>query len=194
MILLEIRGKCISHATYKKREMAKQETEIIRDIKFLEENLNEANVQLLERKRQKLFEIRRKKVDGMIIRSRAKWTGDSEKKIEIFCNLEKINFVPRSMCFIQKENGEIIQDSKSITSESKSFHEKLYASKEADILDEAIDENLDHPTLTSEERDSLEGLINIQELSISVKKNKNKTKALDLMVTGQNFSSFSSKM
>ena len=115
------------------------------------------------------FEIRRKKVDGMIIRSRAKWTGDSEKKIEIFCNLEKINFVPRSMCFIQKENGEIIQDSKSITSESKSFHEKLYASKEADILDEAIDENLDHPTLTSEERDSLEGLINIQELSIAVK-------------------------
>ena len=167
MILLEIRGKCISHATYKKREMAKQETEIIRDIKFLEEILNEANVQLLERKRQKLFEIRRKKVDGMIIRSRAKWTGDSEKKIEIFCNLEKINFVPRSMCFIQKENGEIIQDSK-----SKSFHEKLYASKEADILDEAIDENLDHPTLTSEERDSLEGLINIQELSISVKKIK----------------------
>ena len=37
-------------------------------------------------------------------------------------------------------------------------------SKEADILDEAIDENLDHPTLTSEERDSLEVLINIQEL------------------------------
>ena len=46
MILLEIRGKCISHATYKKREMAKLKTEIIRDIKFLEENLNEDNVQL----------------------------------------------------------------------------------------------------------------------------------------------------
>ena len=52
MILLEIRGKCISHATYKKKEMAKLETEIITDIKLLEENLNEDNVQLLEQKRQ----------------------------------------------------------------------------------------------------------------------------------------------
>ena len=68
------------------------------------------------------------------------------------------------MCFIQRDNAEIMQDSKSITSEAKSFYEKFYASKEADILDEAIDENLDHPTLTSEERDSLEVLINIQEL------------------------------
>ena len=118
MILLEIRGKCISHATYKKGEMAKQETEIIRDIKFLEENLNEANVQLLERKRQKLFEIRRKKVDGMIIRSRAKWIGDGEKNSKYFCKLEKIIFVQRSMCFIQKDNGEIIHDSKSVTSEA----------------------------------------------------------------------------
>ena len=73
------------------------------------------------------------------------------------------------MCFIQKDNGEIIHDSKSITSEAKSFYEKFYASKEADILDEAVDENLDHPTLTSEERDSLEGVINTQELSIAVK-------------------------
>ena len=67
------------------------------------------------------------------------------------------------MCFIQKENGEIIHDSKSIISEAKSFYEQLYASKEADILDEAVDENLDHPTLASEERDSLEGVINIKE-------------------------------
>ena len=52
MILLESRGKCISHATYKQKEMAKLETEIITDIKLLEENLNEDNVQLLEQKRQ----------------------------------------------------------------------------------------------------------------------------------------------
>ena len=47
--------------------------------------------------------------------------------------------------------------------------QKFFASKEADILDKAIDENLDHPTLTSEERDSLERLINIQELSVALK-------------------------
>jgi hypothetical protein len=169
MILLELRGKCISHASYKKKENAKLETEIIVDIKLLEENLNENNVYLLEQKRQQLFEIRQKKVDGMIIRSRAKWLGDGEKNSKYFCNLEKRNFVQKAMCFIQKDNGETIHDSKSITSEAKSFYETLYASKETDILDEAIDTNLEHPTLTNEERDSLEGLITLQELLVAVK-------------------------
>ena len=51
------------------------------------------------------------------------------------------------MCFIQKDNAEIIHDSKSVITEAK------YASKETDIQDEAIDENLDNPRLTSEKRD-----------------------------------------
>ena len=53
----------------------------------------------------------------------------------------------------------------------------MYASKEADIPVEAVDENLHHPTLANEEQDSLEGLINIQELSIAVK-NLNNDKSL----------------
>ena len=61
MILIEIKGKCISHAFYQEKERAKLETEIITDIKLLKENLNEDNVQLLEQKRQELFEIRQKR-------------------------------------------------------------------------------------------------------------------------------------
>jgi len=41
-------------------------------IKHLEDNLNENNVHQLEEKRQELIELRKKKVDGMIVRSRAK--------------------------------------------------------------------------------------------------------------------------
>jgi len=52
MMLLEIKGKCISHAFYKEKERAMLETEIIMDIKLLEENPKEDNVQLLEQKRQ----------------------------------------------------------------------------------------------------------------------------------------------
>ena len=56
----------------------------------------------------------------------------------------------------------------------------MYASKEADIPDEAVDENLHHPTLANEEQDSLEGLINIQELSIAVTNlNNNKSPGAD---------------
>ena len=61
LILLEIRGKCIAHAFYKEKERAMLETEIITDIKLLGENFNEDSVQLLEQKRQELFEIRQKR-------------------------------------------------------------------------------------------------------------------------------------
>ena len=106
MILLEIRGKYISHATYKKKEMAKLETKKMTDIKFIEENFNEDSVQLLEQKRQELFEIRQKKVDGMIIRSRAKWTGNGEKKIEIFLQPGKREILYRGPCVLYKKTME----------------------------------------------------------------------------------------
>ena len=41
----------------------------------------------------------------------------------------------------------------------KSFHEQLYTSKEADILDETVNESLDYPTLTNKERDIWKGLL-----------------------------------
>ena len=73
-----------------------------------------------------------------------------------FRKLEKRNFVQKAMCFIQKENGEIIHDSSSITQEAKRFYEKLYASHENDIVNIDIG-NIATPTLSQEESDSLEG-------------------------------------
>ena len=46
------------HLIREKRKNAKLETEIVTDIKLLHVNLNKVNVQLLEQKRQELFEIR----------------------------------------------------------------------------------------------------------------------------------------
>ena len=58
------------------------------------------------------------------MRSRAKW---------IFCNLEKGHFVQKAMCFIQKDDDDIIHDSNLITQEVKTFYENLYASRENNI-------------------------------------------------------------
>ena len=73
MILLKIRGSCISYASFKKKEETRLENEIMSIIKHLEDNLNENNVHQLEEKRQELIELRKKKVNGMIVRSCAKW-------------------------------------------------------------------------------------------------------------------------
>ena len=49
-LVLEIRGKCISYASYKKKESFKLEKEILSDIKQLENNLMKGDVYVLEQK------------------------------------------------------------------------------------------------------------------------------------------------
>ena len=110
MILLKIRGSYISHASFKKKEETKLENEIMSIIKHLEDNLNENNVHQLEDKRQELMKLRKKKVDGTIMRPRAKWIYEGEQNSKYFCNLEKRQFVQKAMCFIQKDDGDIIYD------------------------------------------------------------------------------------
>ena len=90
MILLKIRGSCISYASFKKKEETRLENEIMSITKHLEDNLNENNVHQLEEKRQELIELRKKKVDGMIVRSRAKWIYTKVNRIQnIFVIFEK---------------------------------------------------------------------------------------------------------
>ena len=145
---------------------------IISIIKHLEDNLNENNVHQLEEKRQELIELRKKKVDGMIVRSRAKWIYEGEQNSKYFCNLEKRHFVQKAMCFIQKDDGNIIHDSNLITQEVKAFYENLYASRENNIIHCTID-NVNTPTLSQEKSDSLEGPITLQEALSSIKQMKN---------------------
>ena len=173
MILLEIRGKCISYSSFKKKQLVRKENEILSEIKQLEEHLTNDNVIRLEQRRQDLMDLRRKKVDGMIIRSRSRWIGDGEKNSKYFCSLEKRNFVQKAMCTLQKDSGEVIHNSDQITQETKTFYEKLYSSRERELLNEDIDNNLIHPKLTNEQRDNIEGKIGLEELTKAVKHLKN---------------------
>ena len=87
MILLKIRDSCISYASFKKKEETRLENEIMSSIKYLEDNLNENNVHQLEEERQELIELRKKKVEGMIVRSCAKWIYEGEQNTKYFGNL-----------------------------------------------------------------------------------------------------------
>jgi len=140
-------------------------------IKHLEDNLNEKNVHQLEEKRQDLIELRKKKADGRIVRSRAKWIYDyeGEQNSKYFRNFDSVQ---KAMCFIQKDDGDIIHDSNLITQEVKTFYENVYASRENNIVHCNID-NINTPTLSQEESDSLEGPITLQEALSPVKQMKN---------------------
>ena len=94
----------------------------------------------------------------MIVRSRAKWIYEGEQNSKYFCNLEKRHFVQKAMCFIQKDDGDIIHDSNSITQEVKTFYENLYASCENNIV-HCNSDNINTPTLSQRRVTDWNGLL-----------------------------------
>jgi hypothetical protein len=177
VLLMEIRSKCISYSVFKKRENNEKEQKLLEHIKQMENNLNcssESDEHNLNQYKRELFELRQKKLDGMIIRSRARWIGDSEKNSKYFCSLEKRNFVQKAMHFLETEDGSILHDQDAITKEVKTFYEQLYSEKQEVFGDvNACLDNIQNPVLSDEDSKSLEGLISIEELVSAIKKFEN---------------------
>jgi len=79
-----IRGKIISYSSY----MEKQLSELYAN------NGNETEIQDTE---SKLTQLRENKIKGIMTRAKAKWGVEGEKCSRYFCNLEKRNFVEKTM-------------------------------------------------------------------------------------------------
>lgn len=173
-LLLEIRGATIYHASYKKKLEVEMEEALILEVADLEKkgSLSDEDIVTLERKKQALADVRKKKVDGMILRSRAKWIQEGEKATHYFCNLEKRNFVNKSMNVLEREDGTVIKNKNDILKETCDFYEKLYASREAEVKNVNLASIIDAPTLSDEDRDSLEGLITAEEALKALKNMK----------------------
>ena len=80
MLLLEIRGKTISYSSYLKKQTKHTEENILKEIPDIE-NTGEINHEILKEKRNEIQTIRNKKihVEGLMVRSRAKWIEHGEK-------------------------------------------------------------------------------------------------------------------
>ena len=79
VLLMEIRGKTISYASFKKKETNKFEDNLNTEINKLENRLDNIYFDLLDEKKLKLENIRKRKMEGIVICSRAKWIDEDEK-------------------------------------------------------------------------------------------------------------------
>ena len=172
-LLLEIRGKTISYSTFKKREDTKRETELENDINQLESNLQTDDVVLLENLKTELQELRDKKVQGMSIRSKAHWIYKGEKVNRYFCNMEKRNYLDKTMPYLEKGEDTILTDQASILKEVQSYYEKLYSAQIITASDLELVDSLDAPVLTEEDSKSIEGLVTLEEAATALKNMKN---------------------
>eukprot|EP00745_Piridium_sociabile_P004275 TRINITY_DN12531_c0_g1_i2.p1 TRINITY_DN12531_c0_g1~~TRINITY_DN12531_c0_g1_i2.p1 ORF type:complete len:233 (-),score=32.72 TRINITY_DN12531_c0_g1_i2:446-1144(-) len=173
MLLMEIRGKCISYSAHKKKVEGQREAALIEEITELEKHIDERNMQTLQEKKDSLQALRKKKVDGMIVRSRAKWIHEGEKNSKYFCGLEKRNFVEKAMFYLETEEGNILTEQESIKKEVKSYYETLYDSREGDIADVDLSTVVHGPSLSAEDSNSIEGPITKTEALMALKKMQN---------------------
>ena len=174
VLLMKLRSKTISYAAIKKRLDEKKENDLQNSIQSLETKivLTENEKRKLEQDKQELVAIRDKRMEGVLLRSRARWIADGEKITKYFCGLEKRNYVRKQMTKLALNNGEEIYESKDIIKEVKVFYERLYSERQVEDS-EILDMAQDIPMLTLQEKTSLEGEITSDEASLALKNMKN---------------------
>ena len=69
-------------------------------------------------------------MEGVTIRSKAKWVEYGEKVSKYFCNLESRHFRSKAMTKITTKDGSIVQEQIEILQHTKCFYEQLYKYKE----------------------------------------------------------------
>ena len=75
-----------------KKQTKHTEENILKEIADIE-TMGEINHEILKEKRNELQIIRNKKIEGLMVRSRAKWIEHGEKTSSYFCHLENRNYI-----------------------------------------------------------------------------------------------------
>ena len=176
VLLMKIRSKTISYASFKKRTFLESEKKLVSEIEELEkkESMNVFEQDLLSAKKEELVNIRDFRLKGVLLCSRARWVEDGEKVSSYFCSLEKRNYVNKSMNKITLANNVSITctNKKEIVNEVKEYYKNLYTSR--DVRDAAVSDLVsDLPKLTDTEANKLEGLLTLDEISLALKSMKN---------------------
>ena len=87
------------------------------------------------KKKEQLENIRAKTMEGVLIRSKARWIGEGEKTSQYFCNLEKRHYTSKRMTSLIKDNGIETNDNDEIINEVRTFYEQLYKSRDETLED-----------------------------------------------------------
>ena len=180
VLLMMIRGETIKYSSRKKKEMEREETNLEKQIRILEDNCNgnlagtnENDLNLLEEKKTRLEEIRKKKIEGVMLRSRCRYADMGEKPTKYFLNLESRNFTSKVITKIIDTNDVEYVNTHEIINQQREYYKTLY-SETIHIDDKPIEETLGENTKRLSENDSssLEGKITYSEILSALKSMK----------------------
>jgi exonuclease III len=163
-LFMEIRKKTMEYAARKKREDKKTEQKLEEEIQRLEEIRNKTNeeIQDLINKKENLITLRRNKMQGVLLRSKARWAAEGEKITKYFCSLERRHYVSKQMFKLISKQGETLDKTEDMLQETKDYYQTLY--KEKEVTNVKLEDYVSTlPKLTQEEAAMLEGYITVDE-------------------------------
>ena len=132
---MEIRGHSIAFSARQKKETQTREEHLEIEILELEKKIDsevdthDANTEAkLQQTKDNLIALRRERVKGLMLRSRARWIEFGEKPTKYFCSLEKRNYVNKLITKLNVNGTEVVNPEE-ILKEQKNFYQKLYSRK-----------------------------------------------------------------
>jgi hypothetical protein len=172
-LLLKIREKTIAYATMKKKKLNEEELNLIKEIETLESGIQSADDKTnLEEKQTQLQNIREKRMEGVLIRSRARYVADGEKPSKFFCGLETRNYVSKTMTQITRDDGTVLNKTEEISKEAGSFYSSLYEKRR--VINCEINELInDIPHLVEDQTQGMEGTLTFEEAGRTLKNMQN---------------------
>ena len=195
-LLMMIRGHTIKYSFIKKKKSLEEERKLQQGINDSEDEINnilhisEETCQNLSLKKTRLTEIRKNKIEGVMLRSRTRYQDLGEKPTKYFLGLENRQYTNKVMSKITDANGTEYTETKDILKCQGQFYKSLYDKvhiSENRSINDCLGENCQK--LSDDSAQTLEGKITYAELLQALKNMKNE-KVLVWMGLAQNFSNF----
>ena len=174
-LLLEIRSKTVAFSSAIKRKEVDLVKKLESEIVHLDHLDPIGNFDIINDKKGELTKLRQKRLEGTMVRAKARWIDQGEKPSRYFCSLENRNFVSKRMVSLIKNDGTEINDFDLINKEVGTFYRNLYKSREAELTNVEINEKLSEetPKLSDFQAYSIEGFIKVEEATSFLSKMKN---------------------
>ena len=173
-LLMLVRGETLIFSKRKARTRRNEEKKTIDEISRIKQKFDESpdpeNAQRLEHAQRTLEELRKPKIQGLIVRSKVRWYEDGEACSKFFLSLEKRNSMRTSIQSL-KINNRVITDNEKIL---QHFSENL-ANKYcriSSIQDPSQYLSITNEKLTEAQKEALEAPISLQELHIALQSMK----------------------
>ena len=176
-IMLNIRTETITYSINKKKQMQLEERRILQEIGRLEVRCSEqpgnSIVEQLAMKHKELEEVRKPLVDGLIVRSRAKWYELAEKSSQYFLNLEKRNYTSRIIPALKNKFGVGVTDQNAILSILEEHFKSVFSNHNSAEDPNYFVTSLNLLKVNEQEATELGKSVTLDEISLALKNMKN---------------------